>query len=129
MALKQLRSTPTTRQRNSESSASWSRSQPLWDHKGFASNSVHPGAVITGMTDNQMTYDLMAGRPGGTRRHYLESGRRYGILKGSGFMDPITIAHAALFLNSDLASNVTGVQLPVDSGHLLIAGINTEPRS
>ncbi len=97
--------------------------------QGIRVNSVHPGAVITGMTDNQMTYDLMAGRPGGTRRHYLESGRRYGILKGSGFMDPITIAHAALFLNSDLASNVTGVQLPVDSGHLLIAGINTEPRS
>lgn len=96
--------------------------------EGIRVNSVHPGAVISGMTDNQMTYDMMAGRPGGTRRHYLEAGRRYGVLKGAGFMEPTTIANAALFLNSDLASNVTGVQLPVDSGHLLIAGINTDPR-
>jgi NAD(P)-dependent dehydrogenase (short-subunit alcohol dehydrogenase family) len=37
-------------------------------------------------------------------------------------IDPMDCANAALFLASDLASNITGVNLPVDGG--LIAGLN-----
>lgn len=36
-------------------------------------------------------------------------------------IDPVDCAHAALFLASDLASNITGVNLPVDGG--LTAGL------
>jgi NAD(P)-dependent dehydrogenase (short-subunit alcohol dehydrogenase family) len=36
-------------------------------------------------------------------------------------IDPMECANAALFLASDLASNITGVNLPVDGG--LSAGI------
>jgi enoyl-[acyl-carrier-protein] reductase (NADH) len=38
-----------------------------------------------------------------------------------------TIANAALFLNSDLASTITGISLPVEAGHLLMGGVNAAP--
>jgi len=96
--------------------------------QGIRANTVNPGTILTGMTNNQQGYDMMAGHAGGTREDLLAAGRSYGILKGSGFMDPEVIANAALFLNSDLASNVTGIALPVDSGHLAMAGINLDPK-
>lgn len=94
---------------------------------GIRCNSVHPGAVRTGMTENQMAFDMYAGGPGGTVEHLIEAGKHYGSLKGTTFMAPETIANAALFLNSDLASSVTGVALPVEAGHLLIPGVNPAP--
>ncbi|MEA9986560.1 MULTISPECIES: mycofactocin-coupled SDR family oxidoreductase [Subtercola] len=96
--------------------------------QGIRANTVNPGTILTGMTNNQQGYDMMAGHPGGTREDLLAAGRSYGILKGSGFLDPEVIANAALFLNSSLASNVTGISLPVDSGHLAMAGINMDPK-
>jgi SDR family mycofactocin-dependent oxidoreductase len=96
--------------------------------QGIRANTVNPGTILTGMTNNQQGYDMMAGHPGGTRDDLLNAGKSYGILKGSGFMQPEVIANAALFLNSDLASNVTGISLPVDSGHLAMAGINLDPK-
>ena len=96
--------------------------------QGIRANTVNPGTILTGMTNNQQGYDMMAGHAGGTREDLMAAGRSYGILKGSGFMDPEVIANAALFLNSDLASNVTGIALPVDSGHLAMAGINLDPK-
>ncbi|WP_009480560.1 mycofactocin-coupled SDR family oxidoreductase [Rhodococcus sp. JVH1] len=94
---------------------------------GIRCNAVSPGAVYTGMTDNQKAWDMYAGHPGGTRDDVITAGKHYGALKGSTFMSPDVIANAALFLNSELASNVTGVTVPVDSGHLLIAGVNAAP--
>lgn len=94
---------------------------------GIRCNSIHPGAVRSGMTENQMAFDMFAGGPGGTVDDMLQAGRHYGALKGSTFMAPETVANAALFLNSDLASSVTGVALPVDAGHLLMAGVNASP--
>ena len=38
------------------------------------------------------------------------------------------IANGALFLNSPLAATVTGVSLPIDAGHLAMAGINLDPK-
>ena len=96
--------------------------------EGIRVNAIHPGAVRSGMTDNQEMYDMFAGGSGGTHEHFVEAGRHFGLLKGTTFMEPEAMANAALYLNSELASHVTGIQLPVDSGHLLIAGINMEPR-
>ncbi|MDE2301609.1 MAG: SDR family oxidoreductase [Sphingomonadales bacterium] len=42
------------------------------------------------------------------------------------YVDPADCAHAALFLASDLASNITGVNLPVDGG--LSAGVQVRKR-
>jgi SDR family mycofactocin-dependent oxidoreductase len=96
--------------------------------QGIRANTVNPGTILTGMTDNQQGYDMMAGHANGTRDDLMAAGRSYGILKGSGFLDPQVIANAAAFLNSSMASNVTGVTLPVDSGHLAMAGINMDPK-
>ena len=94
---------------------------------GIRCNSVHPGAVRSGMTENQMAFDMYAGGPGGTMDNLIEAGKHYGVLKGTTFMPPETIANATLFLNSDLASSITGVALPVEAGHLLMAGVNMAP--
>lgn len=94
---------------------------------GIRCNSVHPGAVRSGMTENQMAFDMYAGGPGGTVDNLIEAGKHYGALKGTTFMPPETIANATLFLNSDLASSITGIALPVEAGHLLMAGVNMAP--
>jgi NAD(P)-dependent dehydrogenase (short-subunit alcohol dehydrogenase family) len=96
--------------------------------QGIRANTVNPGTILTGMTNNQQGYDMMAGHANGTYEDLLAAGKTYGILKGSGFLNPEVIANAALFLNSSLASNITGISLPVDSGHLAMAGINLDPK-
>jgi SDR family mycofactocin-dependent oxidoreductase len=95
---------------------------------GVRCNAVHPGAVRSGMTDNQAAWDMYAGQPGGgTIEHLIAAGRHYGALRGTTFMPAETIANAALFLNSDLARTITGVSLPVEAGHLLMPGVNAAP--
>ncbi|MGW4339520.1 mycofactocin-coupled SDR family oxidoreductase [Rhodococcus koreensis] len=94
---------------------------------GVRCNAIHPGAVRTMINGFQEALDAFAGHPGGTEEDRTEAGRRVGILRGSTMLDPQKIADAGLFLNSDLASNVTGISLPVDSGHLLIPGWNNDP--
>jgi SDR family mycofactocin-dependent oxidoreductase len=96
---------------------------------GIRCNAICPGAVLTPMSDNPMAWDLYAGHPGGTQADVLSAGRHYGALKGTSFLAPETMANAALYLNSPLAAAVTGVALPVDAGHLLIAGVNATPVS
>ncbi|THJ71353.1 mycofactocin-coupled SDR family oxidoreductase [Candidatus Frankia alpina] len=94
---------------------------------GIRCNSINPGAILTPMTDHQAAWDMFAGHPGGTEADMIEGGYHYGALKGTTFLDPQAIADTALYLNSDLAANVTGVTIPVDAGHLLIAGVNATP--
>lgn len=96
---------------------------------GVRCNSVSPGAIKTPMTTHQGTLDLFAGHPGGTEAEMMESGSHFAALKGASFMDPQVIADTALYLNSDLAANVTGVTIPVDAGHLLLTGYNHAPVS
>ena len=96
---------------------------------GIRVNSVHPGAILTPMTSWQGAWDMMSGKPAGegTEEDMLEAGYHFHALKGNGFLDPQRIADAALWLNSDLASSVTGISVPVDAGHLLIPGVNANP--
>jgi NAD(P)-dependent dehydrogenase (short-subunit alcohol dehydrogenase family) len=94
---------------------------------GVRCNAVHPGAVRTPLTHNQVAYDMYAGHPGGTADDMEAAGRMYNALGGVGFMEPDTIANAALFLNSALASTITGISLPVEAGHMLMAGVNANP--
>lgn len=94
---------------------------------GIRCNSINPGAVRTPMTDHQGAWDMFAGRAGGTEADMIEGGYHYGVLRNTTFLDPQAIADTALYLNSHLAANVTGVTIPVDSGHLLISGVNANP--
>lgn len=95
---------------------------------GIRANTVNPGAILTGMTNNQPAYDMFAGHPGGTYDDLLTGGHSFTALKGVGFMDPEVIANGALFLNSALGATVTGISLPIDAGHLAMAGINMDPK-
>jgi SDR family mycofactocin-dependent oxidoreductase len=95
---------------------------------GIRANTVNPGAILTGMTNNQPAYDMFAGHAGGTYEDLLKGGHSFTAMKGVGFMDPTVIANGALFLNSDLGATITGVSLPIDAGHLALAGINLDPQ-
>ena len=94
---------------------------------GIRCNSVAPAGVLSGMTNNQVCWDMMVGHPGGTEADLHEGSSHWHALKGTTIMPPQVIADTVLYLNSDLASAVTGVTIPVDSGHLLLPGINPTP--
>ena len=94
---------------------------------GIRCNAVSPGAVRTGMLENQVALDMFAGHEGGTDEDLIRGGRHYHKLKGVSVLDPQVIADAALYLNSDLAATVTGASIPVDAGHLLLRGVNDNP--
>ncbi|MEJ2867773.1 mycofactocin-coupled SDR family oxidoreductase [Actinomycetospora sp. OC33-EN08] len=91
---------------------------------GVRCNAIAPGAIDTPMTNHQQFWDWFAGREGGTQDEWVAGGRHYGVLQGTTFLTPQVIADTALYLNSDLAAHVTGVTIPVDSGHLLLPGSN-----
>ncbi|MFT4262387.1 MAG: mycofactocin-coupled SDR family oxidoreductase [Nocardioides sp.] len=82
-------------------------------------NAVHPGNIDTDMLQNEEMYHLF--------RPDLESPTREDAQPAFGSMhalpvntlDPIDISEAVLFLASDAARYVTGLQLRVDAGGLL----------
>ncbi|MDN5913588.1 MAG: mycofactocin-coupled SDR family oxidoreductase [Pseudonocardia sp.] len=94
---------------------------------GIRCNSINPGAIRTPMTDHQGAWDMFAGHEGGTEAEMLEGGYHYALLRNTTWLEPQAIADTALYLNSHLAANVTGVTIPVDAGHLLIPGVNANP--
>jgi SDR family mycofactocin-dependent oxidoreductase len=94
---------------------------------GIRCNAISPGAINTPMTNHQAGWDLFAGHSGGTEDDMAEAGYHYTALRGATFLDPQVIADAALYLNSHLASAVTGVTLPVDAGHMILTGNNPAP--
>ncbi|NKQ54178.1 mycofactocin-coupled SDR family oxidoreductase [Amycolatopsis sp. K13G38] len=94
---------------------------------GIRCNAISPGAIKTPMTDHQAAWDMFAGHDNGTEEDMIQGGYHYNALRGRTFLDPQAIADTALYLNSKLADNVTGVTIPVDGGHLLMPGINPTP--
>ncbi len=98
---------------------------------GIRVNTVHPGAVLSPMTDWQGMWDVITGKPNGegTREGFLAGGYSFHALRDAGFLEPQRIADAALWLNSDLAARVTGISVPVDGGHLLQPGYNSSPQA
>jgi SDR family mycofactocin-dependent oxidoreductase len=94
---------------------------------GVRCNAICPGAVLTPMTNHQDSWDLISGHNGGTEAEMIDFGYHFGALKQRSFLAPQVIADTALYLNSELAAAVTGVTIPVDAGHTLLAGFNHSP--
>ena len=96
---------------------------------GVRCNSVAPANTATPMVLNQVVLDVFAGGPGGTPDDLARASAHYHALRDAGTLEPERIADAALWLNSDMASAVTGVTVPVDAGHMLLTGYNHNPAS
>jgi (+)-trans-carveol dehydrogenase len=84
-------------------------------------NSVHPTAVDTDMIHNEATYGLFMPDRAASEVTRDEVGEIFQALNALPirWVDPVDISNAVLFLVSDDARYVTGVQLPVDAGSVV----------
>jgi len=84
-------------------------------------NSVHPTTVNTDMVQNQGTYDLFRPdlAPGTATRDDAGDAFLTLNLLPVKWVEPVDISNAVVFLASDMARYVTGVQLPVDAGSVI----------
>jgi SDR family mycofactocin-dependent oxidoreductase len=79
-------------------------------------NTVHPTSVYTKMNQNPAMWELFA--PGVENPTYEDFGQTFVDLNllPVPWVDPVDISNAVLFLASDEARYITGIQLPVDAG-------------
>ena len=79
-------------------------------------NTVHPTMVDTMMIDNQPVRELfMPTLENPTRQDAKEMMKAVNALPIP-WVEPVDVSHAVLFLASDEARYITGIQLPVDAG-------------
>jgi (+)-trans-carveol dehydrogenase len=78
-------------------------------------NAIAPSAVDTPLGFNQANFNLFTGSPGATKEDALRVFETLNLLP-VGLLEPEDISNAALFLASDEARYVTGVELSVDAG-------------
>jgi len=79
-------------------------------------NTVHPSSVYTKMNQNPAMWELFA--PGVENPTYDDFGQTFTDLNllPVPWLEPVDISNAVLFLASDEARYITGIQLPVDAG-------------
>jgi SDR family mycofactocin-dependent oxidoreductase len=94
---------------------------------GIRCNAVCPGFVDTAMNDWQGAHDMMIGGPGGTPEDRRVGAFGWSAIAGQGMLPAEAISEAVVWLCSDSASRISGVALPVDSGHLILPGFNANP--
>ena len=94
---------------------------------GIRCNAVCPGVMDTPMIDNSWMRDRVAGHEKATYGELVGGVFHSHALRGRSLLPAQAVANAALYLNSDLASEVTGAALPVDAGHLILNGFNHAP--
>ena len=63
----------------------------------------------------------------GTGRGQGRSHAVWSAVAGQGMLPTSAISDAVVWLASDGAARVTGVTLPVDSGHMVLPGFNNSP--
>jgi SDR family mycofactocin-dependent oxidoreductase len=94
---------------------------------GIRCNAVCPGFVDTPMNDWQGAHDMMIGGPGGTPEDRRLGAFNWSAIAGQGMLPAQAISDAVVWLTSDAAARVTGVALPIDSGHMILPGANNSP--
>jgi SDR family mycofactocin-dependent oxidoreductase len=89
-------------------------------------NAIKPGFINSAMTTWPEMLDRYAGQHGaGTMEHVIKAGYHYNALPRP-VMEPEAAARVALFLNSGLAAELTGVAIDVDGGHRMLPHMNLE---
>lgn len=92
-------------------------------------NAVLPSVVHSAMGENPETRKWIFGRDDATTADYIETTKHWHIMPGRPGLPPSSIANAVCWLASDEAKYITGIELPVDAGHLLLEGFNHDLRS
>jgi SDR family mycofactocin-dependent oxidoreductase len=90
-------------------------------------NAVLPGPVDTKINDYPRGRDRIVGHVDATREEYLASVKYWHALKGRTALPAGAIADAMIWLVSDEAANVTGIELIIDAGHNVLPGVNPRP--
>ena len=94
---------------------------------GIRVNALLPGPVMTPMTDNPQVRLYATGRRDATTEDLAEATRSWVALAGRHALSASAVADAIIWLASDESLHVTGVQIPVDAGHLVLPGFNHAP--
>jgi SDR family mycofactocin-dependent oxidoreductase len=98
-----------------------------WGRYNIRVNTILPAAMDTIMNDNPVARDIIAGRQGATREDFLEASRHCFVLRDRRALPVEASASAVAWLVSDEAQHLSGVELPVDAGNLLLRGYNPNP--
>lgn len=91
---------------------------------GIRVNALMPSAINTVMGNNPTNSEWIFGRPDATEEDYLVATRNWHALRNRPAMPASVVADAVAWLVSDEARNVTGIELPIDGGHLILPGFN-----
>ena len=94
---------------------------------GVRVNATLPTIIVTPFNDHPAMWARVAGRKDATRDECIDSMRSFHALRGRSGLPPSAVADAIAWLVSDEARHITGVELPVDAGHLLLPGSNPRP--
>jgi SDR family mycofactocin-dependent oxidoreductase len=87
-------------------------------------NAILPGFIDTKIHHWQGAYDMMAGHEGGTAADRTEASYFYGVLSERAALAPSVVSDTVIWLVSDESKDITGIQVPVDAGHLILPGFN-----
>ena len=90
-------------------------------------NAVLPGPIDTKINDNPPGRDRIVGHKNATRQEYLSSILYWHALRGRTALPASAIADGMIWLVSDEARNVTGLELIIDAGHNILPGTNPRP--
>jgi SDR family mycofactocin-dependent oxidoreductase len=90
-------------------------------------NSILPGPVDTYLNSNPDTRNFLAGHENATVEEMHAAIRHWTLLRGRGALPQRSTGNAALFLASDEAEHIHGLEMVVDAGHVVLPGFNHEP--
>jgi len=90
-------------------------------------NAICPGLVDTQMNDYPGGWEMFGGKKDATNEDRIIGAHYWSALARRHVLPTASVSKAVLFLVSDASSDLTGVALPVDAGHVLLPGSNPDP--
>jgi SDR family mycofactocin-dependent oxidoreductase len=94
---------------------------------GIRANALLPSVVHDKMGDNPATREWVFKRENATTEDYVAATRHWHALRGRAALPASAVADAALWLASDEAMHISGIELLIDAGHSVLPGYNHEP--